>query len=733
MKQLKHHNRILSFLTIICCLAGSLLPVYRSGASEMSDVPRVTFTNEPKSAPDLYIKKELENAESYTGKIPEFSFLLKLNGSIPNRQEYTIIDESGNEKTDKDGNKQVFYAENGSFTLSPNETAWFKNVGVGTKYEVIEDETAFFTQVEPAKGTSVKGTVPYEGVQRLFRNRYEPIIPGETTTLTICKTVSFPEGYTAPETPDFTFKVTLDNEAYGNESYAVINNETGKVVESGITEEDGTFQMKGGYTASFADIPTNMEYRVEEIEVPTGWRVTGDDVLEGEKTRAPETALYFNNTNTSFYVTKEMKSGEDIPEEPFEFQLMKEDEGSQYEWAGAEYYVYDISTGKKAEDDLQKTTDKGRFTLKAGQAAIFVNVEPGTFYSVSEIANPDYKQETPNNATGYVNYEATDSIEELPFVNTAQKKNGMLTVTKRVEGLKGEVVGNENQEKDQFYFELYQVTDGTPKDIPMAGETYSIAKGKDTETHDTDENGRFSIKANETAVFEGVPLGEYKVKEVELAEGYKIKPDSEGKVDQQGVLKTTDNLDFIFMNEYLADKVNLELTKVNRVGDKTFSNISFELRKDEEVGEVIGTYTTGNDRKLLIQDLASGVYYLKELEAPMGYQVLEAPIRIEITRSQDRREIQVEATVDGIGLEVDDKNSSKEEETNNDIARKVTKLELVKNDTEADQIKISVINDLLYSLPNSGGSGIFLYILSGIVLMMAASYLYWKKVRLRQI
>ena len=89
--------------------------------------------------------------------------------------------------------------------------------------------------------------------------------------------------------------------------------------------------------------------------------------------------------------------------------------------------------------------------------------------------------------------------------------------------------------------------------------------------------------------------------------------------------------------------------------------------------------------------------------------------------------------MDGIGLEVDDKNSSKEEETNNDIARKVTKLELVKNDTEADQIKISVINDLLYSLPNSGGSGIFLYILSGIVLMMAASYLYWKKVRLRQI
>lgn len=91
------------------------------------------------------------------------------------------------------------------------------------------------------------------------------------------------------------------------------------------------------------------------------------------------------------------------------------------------------------------------------------------------------------------------------------------------------------------------------------------------------------------------------------------------------------------------------------------------------------------------------------------------------------------ATVNDIGLKVDDENPSKEEEINNDIAKKVTRLELVKSETEEDQIKISVINDLLYSLPNSGESGIFLYILSGIVLMMAASYLYWRKVRLWQI
>jgi LPXTG-motif cell wall-anchored protein len=575
--------------------------------------------------------------------------------------------------------------------------------------------------------------VPYEGVQRLFRNRYEPIIPGTTTTLSICKTISFPEGYIAPETPDFTFKVTLDNETYGSESYTVIDNKTKEVVESGITEEDGTFRMKGGYTALFAEVPTNVEYRVEEIDIPENWKVTGDQVLEGEKTRAPETALYFNNMNTSFYVTKEMKPGEDIAEESFEFLLTKGKGESKYEWVGAKYYKYDTSTGHRVGDKVYETTDKGTFTLKARQAAVFIDVEPGTVYNVSEIANPDYKQETPNNASGYVDHEATDSIEELPFVNTAQKKKGMLTVTKKVESLKGDVVANENQEKDQFHFELYQVMDGSTGDTPVTGKSYSIIKGKDTETHDTDENGRFSIKANETAIFEDLPVGKYKVKEVELEEGYKIKTDSEGEVDQQGELETTNNLNFIFTNEYLADKINLELTKVNRAGDKTFSNISFELHKDEEVGEVMGTYTTDSEGKLLIHDLASGIYYLKELEAPTGYQILEAPIKIEITRSKDRREIQVMATVNDIGLKVDDENPSKEEEINNDIAKKVTRLELVKSETEEDQIKISVINDLLYSLPNSGESGIFLYILSGIVLMMAASYLYWRKVRLWQI
>ena len=63
MKSKKYINRIVSFLTIICCLAGSAVTVRTARAEE--SVPRAVFTNEPNEAPDLYITKELQNPESY--------------------------------------------------------------------------------------------------------------------------------------------------------------------------------------------------------------------------------------------------------------------------------------------------------------------------------------------------------------------------------------------------------------------------------------------------------------------------------------------------------------------------------------------------------------------------------------------------------------------------------------------------------------------------------------------
>ena len=46
-----------------------------------------------------------------------------------------------------------------------------------------------------------------------------------------------------------------------------------------------------------------------------------------------------------------------------------------------------------------------------------------------------------------------------------------------------------------------------------------------------------------------------------------------------------------------------------------------------------------------------------------------------------------------------------------------------------DTAELTVINEMAYELPNSGGMGIFPCILSGVVMMMAACGLYFRKRR----
>lgn len=85
-----------------------------------------------------------------------------------------------------------------------------------------------------------------------------------------------------------------------------------------------------------------------------------------------------------------------------------------------------------------------------------------------------------------------------------------------------------------------------------------------------------------------------------------------------------------------------------------------------------------------------GTYTLTEIKAPSGYTVLADSIII---------------TVDGKGITVSE----------ND-----------KVEVAEDGITIIVKNDMLYSLPSTGGSGIFWYSICGMLLMMAAAWIIYK-------
>lgn len=85
-----------------------------------------------------------------------------------------------------------------------------------------------------------------------------------------------------------------------------------------------------------------------------------------------------------------------------------------------------------------------------------------------------------------------------------------------------------------------------------------------------------------------------------------------------------------------------------------------------------------------------GTYTLTEIKAPSGYTVLADSIII---------------TVDGKGITVSENDKVKVAE---------------------DGITIIVKNDMLYSLPSTGGSGIFWYSICGMLLMMAAAWILYK-------
>lgn len=321
---MRYRNRIikiLSFLPIVCCLAGSMMTV--SAAGNDSTVSHVTFTNEPNLSPDLRVTKTVQPAVAGY-EVPEhvkFQFVLKLNGEIAAGEKYTLSDRNG-EIIRKSGNNVVDFEtdENGVFTLEDGQTATFEYVGNNVPYEVTERNTYLFplkkvkeegenteeseeddyqpdssgyvlyqkdstgretllhpeykyqlrgmekdgyAPVSPIGGSSGNVVPDMESVR--FVNQYTP--PDLTTTeLKVTKTISFPEGYEVPGKINydtyFEFKLELQD-SIGKE-YKVLNpryeNDALRT-----TDSEGYFYLMPGETAVFENMSAEAGYRVEEM------------------------------------------------------------------------------------------------------------------------------------------------------------------------------------------------------------------------------------------------------------------------------------------------------------------------------------------------------------------------------------------------------------------------------------------------------------------------------------
>ena len=113
------------------------------------------------------------------------------------------------------------------------------------------------------------------------------------------------------------------------------------------------------------------------------------------------------------------------------------------------------------------------------------------------------------------------------------------------------------------------------------------------------------------------------------------------------------------------------------------------------------TISVKNEQKEL--ELPEGYYKLKEILAPSGYQLLGNEICFKISN----RSISL---IDAEGNEIN--------------AGKTDMWKLEKD--VSDGFILSILNEALYDLPSTGGNGIYVYMIGGVALMMAAMFILYK-------
>lgn len=160
-----------------------------------------------------------------------------------------------------------------------------------------------------------------------------------------------------------------------------------------------------------------------------------------------------------------------------------------------------------------------------------------------------------------------------------------------------------------------------------------------------------------------------------------------------------------FVNTYEESIADLDLVKVSKNDTGLeLEGAEFQLYKKEN-----GTYQkSGNpitiknsETDIELKELKQGEYYLEETKAPVGYMLLGKKIYFK--------------QVDG-NISLIDEQGTESVETP----------EFWSLSTTNGKNVLTIQNQILYSLPSTGGSGIYWYMIGGMVLMSTAAWILYK-------
>uniref|UniRef100_UPI0025D88643 SpaA isopeptide-forming pilin-related protein n=1 Tax=uncultured Clostridium sp. TaxID=59620 RepID=UPI0025D88643 len=472
------------------------------------------------------------------------------------------------------------------------------------------------------------------------------------------------------------------------------------------TKPDGSTEELVTGSDGYANIygVTRGVHKIEEIEAPPGYiltsnevifEVTQDNRIEIKSGINADMIYSENNGNGHLTVSNMVRD--------YKFKVIKVDNETRANLAGAEFTLY-LDRTLQNPVATKVTNDQGE--------AIFENLIPGTRYYLKETKTPDgYREILTEPREIYID---STPIQDFFEYSVDGGKHTTSNGNILVEGDKHDRVVGLVVENDDVELRLKKDQLNTGIVLPGVKFRHTNPDGTEDEVV-TDANGEIVLKA--------LKRGTHKLVEIETISGY-ILNDSEFVFevtnDNVVVSRTTvaKNMYYEDRNRdgYLAvgnlpNNYTFKITKINNHG-ALLEGAEFTLYSDVGCTNAIQTVTTDTQGSATFRDLVPGTkYYYKEIKAPEGYRI---PL------NQDGSEIITE--IYATSTPIQDKFSLFVNGVEH-IATSQDGSVIVEGDKDNRVAGMTVVNDVLTKLPETGSNLMIPIILMGSFLMLFSLYL----------
>lgn len=185
---------------------------------------------------------------------------------------------------------------------------------------------------------------------------------------------------------------------------------------------------------------------------------------------------------------------------------------------------------------------------------------------------------------------------------------------------------------DKFTFSWEKATiKGTLRVRKVDSATKGLLKGAEFGLYkDGSVISRATVGSNGIAIFSNVSVGDYVIKELKPPTNYQLSNQQIPVNIKDGLADV--GLDFEFPNEPL--KHTVQVTKVDGATNKPLAGATIGIYKDERL---IKSVTTQADGIATFDDLPKDNYKIKEISAPVGFDINTTPIIVEIPDSTSPR------------------------------------------------------------------------------------------------